>query len=158
MTIEELEKQVKQLQTEIDKLKSEQSGIKPWRADNGSTYHYLGSEGNIHEIEEWLDENDAMKFSFGNYYHTKELAEKDRVEIRLRNKVRQLRDVLCEGYQPKSGALSYTVYYNTNDECFNYGAYYVRVVGAVWFDTDVHAQQACHVLNEELKNGILLYL
>ena len=55
---------------------------------------------------EWFDENDDMTFLFGNYYHTRELAEKDRAEIRLRNKVRQLRDVLCEGYQPKNGDLS----------------------------------------------------
>lgn len=155
MTIEELEKQVKQLQNEIDKLRSGHDNVKPWRADCGKTYCSISRRGKIYDIMEWFDENDDMTFLFGNYYRTRELAEKDREEIRLRNKVRQLRDVLCEGYQPKRGALSYTVYYNTSDECFNYGAYYVRVVGAVWFDTEVHAQQACHVLNEELKNGTL---
>ena len=101
MTIEELEQQINVLQDEVDKLKSKhtKSEIKPWRADKNESYWFISVIGEWCETNEYQNKVDDMRYSFGNYYRTKGLAEQDRNEIALRNKIRQLRDVLCEGYE-----------------------------------------------------------
>lgn len=160
MTIEELEQQIKTLQDEIDKLKSEQArgGIKPWRAYNCQNYFYISGEGVIIETREDNGSFDDKAFLFGNYYRTKELAEQDEKEIVLRNKVRQLRDELCEGYKfeynSESFNYNYTIYYDWVRNIFSTDCLSgSTMIGTIWFDTEEHAQQACDILNRELKNG-----
>ena len=157
MTIEELEQQINVLQDEVDKLKSKhtKSEIKPWRADKNESYWFISVIGEWCETNEYQNKVDDMRYSFGNYYRTKGLAEQDRNEIALRNKIRQLRDVLCEGYEfiPDNN-YNYTIYYNYNYASFCIDCYSnANIIGAIYFDTKEHAQQACNILNQELKNG-----
>ena len=158
MTIEELEQKIKALQDEVEKLKSKQakSEIEPWRADKNESYWYICTTGQCDETLEYQNKVDDVKYLFGNYYRTKELAEQDRNEIALRNKIRQLRDVLCEEYKftPSNTILNYTIYYNYNNNTFCLDCYSkANIIGAIWFDTKEHAQQTCDFLNNELKNG-----
>lgn len=156
MTIEELEQQIKTLQDEVDKLKTEQvkSEIKPWRQKTGEEYYCISYIG---DVECGIDNNsdyDDLTFSFGNYYRTKELAEQDKKEIVLRNKVRQLRDVLCEGYEFAPNSHNFLIYFDTQERCFFISNYcWHKQIGTIFFDTEEHAQQACDILNRELKNG-----
>lgn len=157
MTIEELEQQIKVIQDEIDKLKSEQTkgGIKPWRGYMGEKYWYVYYSGEVFkETEKQLDYNN-MAYSFGNYYRTEALAEQDRNEIALRNKVRQLRDVLCEEYKFVPYGDNYTICLDTIINTFYISSRKKssKNIGEIYFDTEEHAQQACDILNRELKNG-----
>lgn len=157
MTIEELEQQIKSLQDEIEKLKSEQEKdeIKPWRADKGIDYYYIGSDGIIYTTYENNVKFDKGTYSFGNYYRTKELAEQDRKEITIRNRIRQLRDVLCEGYKFVPYGNNYIICLDTQINTFYVASRKIssKNIGEIYFDTEEHALKACDILNRELKNG-----
>ena len=72
--------------------------IKPWRANNNGTYYAVSSGGELISLCD-DDRTHDKRFEFGNYYRTSSLAVQDAKELALRGKIRQLRDVLCEGFQ-----------------------------------------------------------
>ena len=157
MTINELEQQLEVIKIEIEKLKKEAkatSEIKPWRAEYKSAYYYVKEIGMIGNHHEEHDEVDNSNFRIGNYYRTRELAEQDVKELALRGRIRQLRDALCEGYQPSLGETSWSVIRCLEDfERFDVGsASTYSSIGEIYFDTREHAQQACDILNAELKS------
>lgn len=163
MTINELEQRLSALQVEKDKLtaelerlksEEEHKGVKPWRASGFCLYHYVDTDGRISASVEEADIKNTERFKFGNYYRTKALAEQDAKELALRGRVRQLRDALCEGYQFVNNVSNWLIYFDTEDEKFYADERILcNYVGVICFDTYEHAQQACDILNKELKNG-----
>ena len=85
MTIKELENQISNLQTELEKLKQaekekdkeEKNKLRPWRAEEGGTYYYINSNGEVFSGVDGRFGIDDSQYTFGNYYYTKELAEQD---------------------------------------------------------------------------------
>lgn len=151
MTIEELEKQIASLQEEARKLKEIKS-TEPWRAAKGEWYYYIDSDGSVVKDLEDYSEVHLHRFQLGNYYRCKELAHQDINELRLRNRIRQLHDVLCEGYQFKQDKCNYFVLYSLVE--MKYITSWNRIakeIGTIYFDTKEHAQQVCDILNAELK-------
>lgn len=151
MTIEELEKQIASLQEEVRKLKEIKS-TEPWRAAKGEWYYYIDSDGSVVKDLEDYSEVHLHRFQLGNYYRCKELAHQDINELRLRNRIRQLHDVLCEGYQFKQDKCNYFVLYSLVE--MKYITSWNRIakeIGTIYFDTKEHAQQVCDILNAELK-------
>lgn len=151
MTIEELEKQIASLQEEVRKLKEIKS-VEPWRAAKGEWYYYIDSDGVVvKDLEDYRGVH-LHRFQFGNYYRYRELAHQDANELRLRNRIRQLRDALCEGYRFKPHECNYYIIYLSTEA--EYRAFWECVserAGTVYFDTEEHAQQVCDILNAELK-------
>ena len=151
MTIEELEKQIASLQEEVRKLK-ETKIAEPWRAAQGEWYYCIDSDGSgVKALEDYSDVH-LHRFQLGNYYRCRELAHQDANELRLRNRIRQLRDVLCEGYQFKQNECNYFVLYSL--EGMKYITSWNRIakgIGTIYFDTEEHARQVCDILNTELK-------
>ena len=94
---------------------------------------------------------DDSQYTFGNYYYTKELAEQDAKKLKLRNRIRQYRDVLCENYKYNPCKSNwYIVFCN---ELVKYGVVStnaIEEIGQIYFDTQEHAQQVCDILNAEL--------
>lgn len=146
MTVEELEKQIVSLQEEIKKLKA-----KPWRANHGEKYYYIDVDGTVCMAVD-ICHSDTQLYKLGNYYRNKKLAHLDVDELRLRNRIRQFHDVLCEGYQFKQDECNYHVLYSLVEK--KYITSWNRIakeMGTIYFDTEEHAQQVCDILNAELK-------
>lgn len=151
MTIEELEKQIASLQEEVRKLKEIKS-TEPWRAAKGEWYYYIDSDGSVVKDLEDYSEVHLHRFQLGNYYRCKELAHQDINELRLRNRIRQLHDVLCEGYQFKQDKCNYFVLYSLVEmKYITSWNHIAKEIGTIYFDTKEHAQQVCDILNAELK-------
>lgn len=162
MTLEQIEQRLSALKEEQDKLtaelerlKSEQAEVKPWRADRYGCYFSLSMKGTIGDRCEHMADADNALFSCGNYYRTRALAEQDAKELALRGRVRQLRDALCEGYVFTGYEDYYCIGINARDGCFTvgYGFAPVRDIGQICFDTEEHARQACDILNAEVKGN-----
>ena len=159
MTLNELEQRLSALKEEHDKLtaelerlKAEKSEVKPWRAECNAGYYMIQNNGDIVCFEETGFVIDTTRHEIGNYYRTRELAEQDAKELALRGKVRQLRDALCEGYRFVEGELNYSIRYNHKTRMYQPGySANLQIVAGVYFDTEEHAQQACDILNEEMK-------
>jgi hypothetical protein len=152
MTIEELEKQIASLREEVRKLK-ETKTAKPWRAAKGGWYYYIDSDGIVVKDLDDYSEAHLRRFQFGNYYRCKELAHLGVNELRLRGRIRQLRDTMCEGYRFTPNACNYFIFFSVVD--MKYCKCWERVCQreyTVYFDTEEHAQQVCDILNAELKD------
>ena len=161
MTIKELENQISNLQTELEKLKQaekekkkeEENKLRPWRAEEGGNYYYINSNGEVFSDVDGRFGIDDSQYTFGNYYYTKELAEQDAKKLKLRNRIRQYRDVLCENYKYNPCKSNwYIVFCN---ELVKYGVVSTTVIeeiGQIYFDTQEHAQQVCDILNAELNS------
>lgn len=163
MTLNEIEQRLGALQAEKDKLTAElerlkaeeqSKEVKPWRAEYGSKYYYVSDGGVIDCHLDDYDECDNILHSRGNYYRTKALTEQDAKEFALRGHIRQLRDALCEGYKFVPQERNFYVFFYHSDKCFHTewdaDADYI---GTIWFDTQEHAQQACDILNAEMRKG-----
>ena len=157
MTLNELEQRLTALKSEhdkltaeLEKLKAEQSEVKPWRAKNNGKFYFIDCYGKVFKINDDTSISGWKMHSIGNYYRTKELAEQDAKELKLRGRVRQLRDALCEGYQFVKDNKNWYIYL---DEVL--GKYMFACVskfhsiGEIYFDTKDHAQTACDILNAE---------
>lgn len=151
MTIEELEKQIASLQEEIRKLKEIKS-TEPWRAAKGEWYYCIDSNGAVVKSSEDYSEVHLRRFQFGNYYRCSELAHQDENELRLRNRIRQFHDALCEGYQFEPDECNYyIIYLPVEMKYFASWELVSKRVGTIYFDTKEHAQQVCDILNAELE-------
>lgn len=159
MTLNEIEQRLDALQAEKDKLTAElerlkaeeqSKEVKPWRAGEGDKYYYIDIINKVATTAEAYLRVDFDAYSCGNYYRTRELAEQDAKELALRGRVRQLRDALCEGYQFRHAENNYCICFNQHKNEYYVVISWQRVdVGAIYFDTDEHAQTACDILNAE---------
>lgn len=160
MTLDELEQELTavkekhdKLIAELERLKAEQAEVKPWRAGQGKNYYHIGPRGNIFVDNEILHAIDDELYNIGNYYRTRKLAEQDAKELALRGRVRQLRDALCEGYQFVHDELNYFVFYCHADGGFQVDCCTAcQSIAEIYFDTKKHAQQACDILNAEMRS------
>lgn len=162
MTIKELENQISNLQTELEKLKQaekeknkeeEKNKLRPWRAELRDFYYYIDKKGNVYERKDFQDIDDYHFYEYGNYYRLRKLAEQDAKELKLRNKIRQYRDVLCENYKYNPCKSNwYIVFCN---ELVKYGVVSttaIEEIGQIYFDTKEHARMVCDILNAELNS------
>lgn len=161
MTIKEIENQISNLQTELEKLKQaekekdkeEKNKLRPWRAELSGFYYYIDKKGNVYERKDFQDIDDDSFYEYGNYYHTKELAKQDAKELKLRNEIRQYRDVLCENY--KYNPCKSNWYIAFCNELVKFGVVSttaIEEIGQIYFDTQEHAQMVCDILNAELNS------
>lgn len=149
--ITELEKQLDDIKSEIEKLKAEEAQVKPWRAEKNVGYCFIRDIGEICSTPETGRESDYDRYKIGNYYRTRELAEQDAKELALRGKTRQLKDIFCEGFI--WGSIMYSIYYDVKNEIYTpFECSGTKIVGSIVFDTLTNAQIACNILNTELKS------
>lgn len=151
MTVQELEAKVKELNLEIEKLKKEEETrqTKPWKSEYEKEYWYVSPIGECLTYTNISSDFNDKSYDFGNYYRTEELAKQDAKEQKLRNRVRQLRDMLCEGYKFTPEAFNYCIYYSKNQKRFAFCEPCSFYIGEIYFDTAKHAKQACDTLNSE---------
>ena len=161
MTIKELENQISNLQTELERLKQaekekkkeEKNKLRPWRAEEGCNYYYINSNGEVFSDVDGRFGIDDSQYTFGNYYRSRELAEQDSKELELRNRIRQLRDMLCENYKyDPYKSHWYIVFCNVTAEYRVSFTNSIEEIGQIYFDTQEHAQMVCDILNAELNS------
>lgn len=151
MTLQELETKVEELNLEIEKLKKEKETgqTKPLKSEYEKEYWYVSPIGECLTYTNISSVFNDKSYDFGNYYRTKELAEQDAKEQKLRNRVRQLRDMLCKGYKFTQRSYNYCIYYNKREKYFAFYETYDWYIGGIYFDTAGHAKQVCNILNDE---------
>lgn len=163
MTIKELENQISNLQTELEKLKQEEkeknkeekNKLRPWRANSRECYYIINVDGNVCKWVDLQDIGNDNLYKYGNYYRSRELAEQDAKELKLRNRIRQYRDVLCENYKyDPYKSHWYIVFCNVTAEYRVSFTNSIEVIGLIYFDTQEHAKQVCDILNAELNSNM----
>ena len=160
MTLNELEQRLSALKeeqdlltAELERLKAEKPEVKPWRALPGGTYYSINWIGEIAIQKDIRGDISPLQYKCGNYYRTKELAEQDAKELALRGRVRQLRDAICEGYTFTPHINNWEIYYDVIDKKYKTSECILcHSLGVIFFDTKKHAQQACDILNAEMKS------
>lgn len=79
--IEKLSKELEDLKHELDKEKS--NNCERYRANCGEKYYYYGSMGMVSDCDESNDEYDINRYAMGNYFQTREEAEKVVEKIKI---------------------------------------------------------------------------
>lgn len=147
----EATKLLNEISAEIERLKAAEAEVKPWRAEIGNHYCLIKDNGATTHLTETGDAGDDDYYEIVNYYRTEELAEQDAKELALRGRLRQLRDDMCEGYEfnpNRDGA--FTVAFSGAAGLFMVYRILCDVCGAVYFDSEEHAQKAADILNAEM--------
>ena len=120
-TVEELEKQIQDLQKELELKKQKESFKFP--VEYHDTYYFLTAFGEIKE-DFWIgsirDENKSYQ---GNVFKTKQEAEKERDRRELLTRFRQFRDRCNIGWKPNFADYlqdKYSFYYDYHAQKFDY--------------------------------------
>lgn len=98
--IEELENKIEQLSKELENLKCELDIEKMntrWRARNSEAYYYLYSYGKIIRACDYRSKETTNRYNLGNYFRTKEEAEKMLNKIKIYTQLKDLAMRLNKG-------------------------------------------------------------
>ena len=72
---------IEELKQRIDEINKEFEVSKKWRAEKGKKYYFLNTECEIRNIWEDKTKEDETRYNLGNYFKTKEEAEKVKKEL-----------------------------------------------------------------------------
>ena len=72
---------IEELKQRIDEINKEFEVSKKWRAEKGKKYYFLNTECEIRNIWEDKTKEDETRYNLGNYFKTKEEAEKVKAEL-----------------------------------------------------------------------------
>lgn len=70
--IQELKKQIAELQEKIEKLENEEKENKRWRAESGELYYCINGRGKFDAFTELYDTSDDYRYKTRNYFKTEE--------------------------------------------------------------------------------------
>lgn len=92
-SLEELKKKYEELGKEIERLEKEKKN-KRWRARYDGEYFFVNSECMEDNSTEWRDETDDARHQIGNYFKTREDAQKVANKIKTYVELKQLAEEL----------------------------------------------------------------
>ena len=117
-------------------------GYKRWRAKSGETYYYIDSEGEVYDDKEQYVHLDDGGFLIGNYFKTREEAEKT---VEWLKAFAVLRDD-TKGFKPDWG----------DDEQKKWGVYYAHTMEGLVVDLSYLCQDhiICFATEEDAKASI----
>lgn len=149
--IEELKRQLAEIQTKIEELEKETQFEKLKMGKEYFTIH-CGSQGT--DILRWIESNDEFDESFynnNNYFHTKERAEEAAKNIRVLLKLWRLHDTLCEDYVSNwdEEEAKWIIFYSYSKETWCEEWWVSNNYNLPCFPTKELAQKACDILNVE---------
>ena len=117
----------------------------------GEEYYLIFSNGNIHMRNFYNDNNDEEIIGFGNYFKTKEEAERKRFEIRLH---RQLELFALENNDTEidwnDSSEKHTISYNRDGGIFIDEVYSLKDFGQVYFTSKEVAEKAIETFKDDL--------
>lgn len=117
---EELENELKELDIQIKELEKQEikKSDKRWRARNSEAYYYLYSYGKIIRARDYRSEETTNRYNLGNYFRTKEEAEKTIEKIKIYAQLKDLALRLNKGEEIDWGDYTqykYSIYYDCED-------------------------------------------
>lgn len=164
--ITKLEEMLKELQNELNSLKSESKEPEKKedtfeRAKSGEKYYNICLKDTISalaqfEVESFSSYN-ANCFSNNNYFKTVERAKEVKSKIKLLLKLERLYDTFCPDYKPDWNDIycecKYFIEFDTEKDSYdwNYSTAYNN--GGVYFPSKDIALKVCDILNEELERN-----
>ena len=116
--LEELKKQISDLQSKVDKLENESKEEKKgkrWRAKINDTYFYINDAGDVDVSHENNDSFDKYRFKTRNYFRTEEEAEEYQEIINTYYDLMDLAEELNKGRKidwNDAGQYKISLYYN----------------------------------------------
>lgn len=119
--LEELENKIEQLSKELENLKCELDIEKMntrWRVRNSEEYYYLCSYGEIIRACDYRNEETINRYNLGNYFRTKEEAEKMLNKIKIHTQLKDLALRLNTGEKidwQDYMQYKYSIYYDYED-------------------------------------------
>ena len=118
--LEELKKQISELQSKVDKLENEnKKENKRWRAEKNDKYYYINDCGSVFASRETRDYVDEYRFKTRNYFKTEEEAlEYKQVMITYYN-LMDLAEELNNGRKidwNDGSQCKYSIYYNYEND------------------------------------------
>ena len=97
MKLDELEAKYEELGKEIEKLKNQKvESKKRWRAEYSGYYFYAGSDGICYKEFDMLNDKNNFRYQTGNYFETKEQAERHQAKQILLQKYADFIDEINE--------------------------------------------------------------
>lgn len=118
--LEELKAKSKELQDLFDELQAEQQSeqLKRWRADENKYYWYMNTYGEVDSVEELKDRTDNGRYEIGNYYETREEAEKAEEKLKIYMQLNDLALRLNNGKKIdwNDEQEKYHIYYDYKDD------------------------------------------
>ena len=123
--IEQLDKQAKEIQAKIDELKNGNCKCVRWRAKEGEEYWTLDACVAIpYKNEEKYCLMDNSHYKLGNYFKTKEEAEKYNKHLIITQKLKDIALRLNNGVEidwSEEDQDKYNIYYSHSDDSLNLG-------------------------------------
>lgn len=114
--IEELSKELEELKCELDKEKLSNTQMNTrWRANDGEKYYFIYGDGTIDWSIDTNDEISVKHYDLGNYFQTKEEAEKVAEKIKIYVQLKDLALRLNKGEEidwENNNQGKYCIYYN----------------------------------------------
>ena len=133
MNMEELKKQIEELQKQVALL---EGGCKRWKAGYGETYYYICSDGDIFFNTEKNSEFSTTNYDLGNYFQTKEEAKKTFEKIKIYTQLKDLALRLNNGEEidwENGNQIKYFIYYeNRYKKIFTTAACWSKDLGQIY--------------------------
>ena len=165
--ITKLEEMLKELQNELNSLKSESKEPEKKKEDvfervaAGKGYYVISLKDKVDIYLQFETDSpssfNANCFSNNNYFKTNERAEEVKSKIELLLKLERLHDTFCPDYKPDWNDIycecKYFVEFDTEKDSYdwNYSTAYNN--GGVYFPSKDIALKVCDILNRELDEG-----
>ena len=154
---EELLNKLKQLEDDFNtqvadiKKQIEECDKKVWKLNKGDKYYLIEYTGDILDYHFYNDNYDNKIIDFGNYFKTKEEAERKRFEIRLH---RQLELFALENNETEidwnNSNEKYVISYNIDGGIFIDEVYSLKDFGQVYFTSKEVAEKAIETFKDDL--------
>lgn len=129
--LEELKKQISELQSKVAKLENESKEEKKgkrWRAEINDTYFYINDAGYVDVSHENNDSFDKYRFKTRNYFKTEKEAEEYKEVMNTYYDLMDLAEELNNGEKidwNDNQQCKYTIYYDFEDNFLNRNNAYV---------------------------------
>lgn len=127
MKLEELKQELMEtknkcaeIEKKINELEKQTSEVR-WRAKGNEVYYYFHSDGEIVNACDYCDKRVTDRYNLGNYFRTKEEAEKVAEKMKIYNRLKDLALRLNAGKEfdwEDGGQTKYSIYYDNYNNIF----------------------------------------
>lgn len=141
--LQELEQQLQNLQSEIEKLKQAEQNGNQWVPIDGDFNYFLSNRGNIGKSV-WIGiDSDKDRLSIGNVFPTKEEAEFEVEKLKVIAELKKFSKDYEEGKD------NYCIYYNLGYDYISYDYEWTVKRTTLYFPSEETARQAVAAVGED---------
>ena len=116
---EELKREIEKLDIQLKELEYQEKRCKRWKGKQNEKYWYISSDSIVNHMMEMNDDQDDGSYEIGNYFRTKEEAEKAVEKIKIYTQLKDLALRLNKGEMIRWNDLKQSKYSITRDVEFN---------------------------------------